>query len=152
MNKIKGVLRSTIMQRPFDFYVATLLFLAGFYSIVSDTWPERVGNGLTHTFITIVSVYLMIASGVVMAAFSCKRAKKPIFTLMGEMYGWLFISAGSLATTLMYIGSVISNEPSSWGLWAILLFVWSGMAIASGVRFLDLLYVYRSIKNQWNQE
>lgn len=152
MNKVKGVLRSTIMQRPFDFYVAALLFLTGLYSVVSDTWPEQVGGGLTHAFITIVSVYLMISAGVIMAALSCKRAKRPIFTLMGEMYGWLFVSAASIATTLMYIGSVISNEPSSWGLWATLLFVWSGMAIASGVRFLDLLYVYRSIKHSWNQE
>lgn len=147
MNKFKGVLRSTIMQRPFDFYVAMLLFLAGFYSIISDTWPEQVGYGLTHVFIVVVSIYLMISAGVIMIALSCKRAKRPIFTLMGEMYGWLFVCAASVATTLMYIGSILNDAPSSWWLWGILVFVWSGMSVASGVRFLDLLYVYRSIRN-----
>lgn len=146
MNKVKGALRSTVMQRPFDFYVAMLLFLAGFYSIVSDTWPEQVATGITHTFLVIVSIYLMIAGIVIMLALCCKRAKRPIFTLMGEMYGWLFVCAASVATTLMYMGSMIHNAPPSWWLWGILVFVWTGMSVASGVRFLDLLYVYRSIK------
>lgn len=152
MNKIKGVLRSTIMQRPFDFYVAFLLFCASLYSLLSDTWPQQNGKGLVGTLITIVSIYMMVSAGVVMLALSCKRTKRPIFTLMGEMYGWLFISAASLATTLMYVGTIIKHPPSSWLLWATLFFVWAGMATASGVRFLDLLYVYRGIKNKWNQE
>jgi hypothetical protein len=43
MENFKRVLRNKLRQRPFDFYVAVILFITGFYSIVSDTWP-RIGK------------------------------------------------------------------------------------------------------------
>lgn len=147
MNKVLGFFQSRkVWMRPFDFYVALLLFVAGLYSIVNDTWPETVGNELTEGFIVFVSVYLMTAAAVIMASLLCKRASRPVFTLMGEMYGWMFVAAASLATSLMYIGAVIHNEPTSWWLWGILFTVWVGMTIASAIRSFDLFLVYRSLK------
>lgn len=147
MNKVLGFFQSRkVWMRPFDFYVALLLFVAGLYSIVSDTWPETVGNGLTQTFIVIVSVYLMTAAAVIMLSLICKRASRPVFSLMGEMYGWMFVAAASLATSLMYVGAALHHEPSSWWLWGILFTVWVGMTIASAIRSFDLFLVYRSLK------
>lgn len=147
MNKVLGFFQSRkVWMRPFDFYVALLLFCAGLYSIVNDTWPESVGTPLTQTFIIIVSLYLMTAAAVIMLSLTCKRASRPVFSLMGEMYGWMFVAAASLATSLMYIGAALYNEPSSWWLWSILFTVWVGMTIASAIRSFDLFLVYRSLR------
>jgi hypothetical protein len=147
MNKVLGFFQSRkVWMRPFDFYVALLLFVAGLYSIVNDTWPETVGNDTTEAFIVIVSLYLMTAAAVIMASLLCKRASRPVFSLMGELYGWMFVAAASLATSLMYIGSAVSHTPDSWWLWGILLTVWVGMTIASAIRSFDLFLVYRSLK------
>lgn len=146
MSEIKGVLRNHLLERPFDFYVAFLLFLVGVYSIVSDHWPEGIDNGLVRMLIMIISFYYILASVIVMISLSCRRRRCPVLSLMGEMYGWLFISAASFASVLMYIGSVFGGAPQSWAAWGILLIVWFGLFIASGLRFLDLFNVYRSIK------
>jgi hypothetical protein len=145
--QVKGFFQSRrVWKRPFDFYAAFLLFVVGLYSIVNDQWPESVKNSIAETFIVIVSLYLMTAAAVIMATLLCKKASRPIFSLIGEMYGWMFVAAGSLATTIMYIGSILYNEPSSWWLWGILFTVWMGMTIASSIRSFDLFLVYRSLK------
>ena len=147
MNKVLGFFQSRkVWMRPFDFYVALLLFCAGLYSIINDTWPESVGSELTQTFIVIVSLYLMTAAAVIMASLLCKRASRPVFSLMGEMYGWMFVAAASLATSLMYISAILHHEPSSWWLWGILFTIWVGMTIASSLRSFDLFLVYRSLR------
>jgi hypothetical protein len=146
MNNIKGVLRNKLRQRPFDFYVAVLLFIVGLYSIVSDTWPENVENKVVSTIIVIISLYLMVASVMIMSSLSCKRQNHPVLALMGEMYGWMFVASASLATLLLYLGSLIGNNPSSWWAFAAMIVVWGGMLLASIVRFLDLLIIYRGLK------
>ena len=147
MRKVKGFFQSRkVWRRPFDFYVAFLLFVAGLYSIVNDTWPESVGNSVTQAFIVLVSLYMMTAAAVIMSTLLCKKASRPVFSLMGEMYGWMFVAAASLATSIMYIGSALYSDPNSWWLWAILLTVWVGMTIASSIRSFDLFLVYRSLK------
>lgn len=120
--------------------------MAGLYSVVNESWPESVGSPLTQAFIVIVSLYLMTAAAVIMASLLCKKASRPIFSLMGEMYGWMFVAAASLATSLMYVGAVLHNEPTSWWLWGILFTIWVGMTIASSIRSFDLFLVYRSLK------
>lgn len=147
MNNVKGFFQSRkVWKRPFDFYVAALLFLAGLFSIVNDDWPESVSSTTEQTFIVIVSLYLMAAAAVIMASLLCRNTQRPVFSLMGEMYGWLFVAAASLATSLMYVGGVINDAPSSWWTWAILFILWVGMTIASSIRSFDLFLVYRSLK------
>lgn len=140
------MLRNKLRERPFDFYVAILLFITGFYSIISDTWPESVENKLVSTLIVIISLYLMGASVIIMASLSCKRQKHPVLALMGEMYGWMFVASASLATIILYFGSLIGNSPSSWWAFSALVLIWGGMLIASAIRFFDLLIIYRSLK------
>lgn len=146
MNQIKGVLRNHLFERPFDFYVAFLIFLAGIYSFISDSWPEKADTHMAETFIVTISLYLIISSAIVMASLVLRRRKWPVFSLMGEMYGWLFISAASIATVLMYVGVAISYTPNKWSMWIVMVVIWFGLFIASGVRFLDLFRVYRSVK------
>ncbi len=146
MENFKGVLRNKLRQRPFDFYVAVLLFITGFYSIVSDTWPEDIGNKIVSTIIVIISLYLMGASTMIMLSLSCKRQKHPVLALMGEMYGWMFVASASLATIFLYLGSLIGDQPSSWWAFTAMMIVWVGMLLASIVRFFDLLIIYRGLK------
>lgn len=146
MNKIKGVLQTRLTQRPFDFYLAAMLFITGLITIVSDEWPERLENNINQVFLGIVSGYLMIAGAVIMASLACKRRKYPILTLLGEMYGWLFVSAASVATTLMYCATLLGHEPKNPWTLTLIVSVWFGMAVASFMRFFDLFSVYRSTR------
>jgi hypothetical protein len=146
MSNIKGVVRSHLRERPFDFYVAALLFLVGFYAVVSDSWPESIGNALVSTIIYIVSLYYIIAGVVIMLSLGCNRKKHPVWALMGEMYGWMFVAAAALATVLTYCGSLVSGNVSDIPIALLLLAVWLGLFISSAVRFIDLFSVYRSLK------
>ena len=146
MDKIKGVLHAKLRERPFDFYVAILLFITGFYSVVSDDWPEDVENRTFSTIIVIISLYLMGASTIIMWSLGCHRKKYPVLALMGEMYGWMFISFAALATLILYFGSLLGDAPNSWWAFFAIIIIWGGMMIASGIKFLDLLVVYRSLK------
>lgn len=146
MTNIKGVVRSHLRERPFDFYVAALLFLVGFYAVVSDSWPESIGNVLVSTIIYIVSLYYIIAGAVIMLSLGCNRKKHPVWALMSEMYGWMFVAAAALATVLTYCGSLVSGNVSNAPLAVLLLAVWLGLFVSSTVRFIDLFSVYRSLK------
>jgi len=146
MESIKGVLRNHLRERPFDFYVAFLLFGVGTYTIVNDNWPESIQSTFVQTAIAAISIYLVAASAIIMFSLTCRRKKWPVLSLIGEMYGWLFVSAASIATVLLYIGVVLGDAPSSWTSWIVMISIWFGLFIASGLRFLDLFNVYRSIK------
>lgn len=145
MNQIKGLFRNHLRDRPFDFYVAFVLFLLGAWGFIDPTWPEYYADGGMLILMTIISVYLMISSGFIMASLLCKRQKHPVLALMGEMYGWFFIAAAALATSIVYLVALY-NGVNNFSVWAIWFLIWAGMAIAAGVRAFDLFYFYRSLK------
>jgi hypothetical protein len=147
MNKIKGVLRNKLRERPFDFYVAALLFAVGIYGIISDSWPESVGVDWANTIIVIISLYLMFAGAVIMLSLGCQRKKYPVLSLIGEMYGWLFVCSASVAIMLTEVGALAMAKPTSWWEWGIMMGVWGGLLLSSFIRFIDLYIVYRRIHN-----
>jgi hypothetical protein len=138
MNTVRGAVRRGLRDRPFDFYVAFLIFLAGTYSFVSDTWPEKYHSQTTSILIYIVSIYMVVASLLVMFSLLCDRSTRPVFSLLAEMWGWLAISAASTATFLMYAWILISQGYSDFGLSFVLDLIWLGMALASFFRSLDI--------------
>jgi hypothetical protein len=143
--RIKGMFRSHLRERPFDFYTAFVLFLLGVYGIVDDGWPESLIIEDYSWIITLISVYLMIPSGMIMLSLTCNKKKRPIFALVSEMYGWMFISAAATATALSYIGAIVVSYPENILSWSIWFVIWVGMAIASLVRACDLYSFYRSL-------
>lgn len=145
MNNIKGALRNHLRERPFDFYVAFVLFMLGVWGFVDPTWPEEYVSGEMLILMAIISVYLMVSSGFIMASLLCKRQRHPVLALMGEMYGWFFIAAAALATSIIYLVALYHGVQDFF-IWAIWFLIWGGMAIASSVRAFDLLYFYRSLK------
>lgn len=142
MQAINGTLRN-LRERPFDFYVAFLIFLAGCYALFSQTWPESFHEQSTTILIHIVSIYMVTAALIVMASLLCNRSKRPIFSIMAEMWGWLAISAASTATFLMYSFMLATNEVQDLGVASVLDLVWLGMALASGFRSLDIYLAIR---------
>jgi hypothetical protein len=145
VNRIKGVFRNHLRERPFDFYVAFVLFMLGVWGFVDPTWPEKYTDDGMYILMTIISVYLMISAAFIMSSLMCKRQKHPVLALMGEMYGWLFIAAAALATSIVYLVALYHGV-NSFSIWAIWFLIWSGMAIAASVRAIDLFYFYRSLK------
>lgn len=141
MNSIKGAVRKHLRDRPFDFYVAFMIFLAGTYSILSPDWPESVHSASTSLLIYIVSIYMMIASAIVMSSLLCNRQKRPVFALLAEMWGWLAISASSTAAFLMYTYMIVSQNADNLAVSTVLDFVWLGLALASGLRSLDIYLI-----------
>lgn len=143
MFSVKGAFRNNLRDRPFDFYVAFLIFLAGCYALLSTTWPESVHNNSTSILIHIVSAYMVLSSLIVITSLLCNRSKRPIFSIMAEMWGWLAISAASSATFLMYSFMLATKDVADLGLAAALDLVWLGMALASGFRSLDIYLAIR---------
>ena len=145
MNSIKRVFRNHLRERPFDFYVAFVLFLLGAWGFIDPVWPESYADGDLLFIMSVVSIYLMISSGFIMASLLCKRQRHPVLALMGEMYGWFFIASAALATSIVYLVALYNGvfNVSTWFIWFL---IWIGLAISAGVRAFDLFYFYRSLK------
>jgi len=119
--------------------------MLGVWGFVDPSWPEKYSDGGMYILMTVISVYLMISAGFIMASLLCKRQKHPVLALMGEMYGWFFIAAAAIATSIVYLVALYHGV-ESFSIWAIWFLIWAGMAIAASVRALDLFYFYRSLK------
>lgn len=148
MNDVKGVFRNHLRERPFDFYVAFNLFLLGAWGIVDPRWPENYFNSATSTLVVLIGIYLMISSSFIITSLLCRRSRHPILALMGEMYGWLFISAASFALSILFlVGSFhhhqMSNNIHIWIIWSL---IWMGLFVSSAIRSSDLYNFYRSLR------
>lgn len=141
------MLRNHLRERPFDFYVAFLLFGVGAYTIVNDHWPESINSPFVQTAIAAISIYLIASSAIIMFSLFCRGKKWPVLSIMGEMYGWLFVAAASIATVLLYISAILNGALPDWSSWIVITSIWFGLFIASGLRFLDIFNIYRSIKH-----
>jgi len=147
MKNIWGRLPEGLRERPFDVYTAFILFLMGIYGIVDDSFPERFSNQLTVFFINIISAYLMAASSVILVALFKDKRQYPVFNLFGQLFGWAFISAAALATSLIYATSILfAGSPDSWALWSVWLLIWFTMFVASMLRTMELYNIYRGCK------
>jgi len=145
VNILRKSLNIHLRDRPFDFYVAFVLFMLGFWAFIDPTWPERYTDDGMFLLMMFIMVYLMIASGFIMASLLCKRQKHPVLALMGEMYGWFFIAAAALATSIIYLVALYHGI-GSFAVWSVWFVIWVGMFIAASVRAIDLFYFYRSLK------
>ena len=138
------MLKGKLRKNPFDFYVAFVLFMFGVSGFVDPHWPEDYVSGVLLTIVNIINIYLILSSLLILLSLSCKRQSHPILALIGEMYGWIFIGAASLAIFVIYIAALYNQLSNMWllAIWAV---IWAGMAVAAGVRALDLFYFYRGL-------
>ena len=143
MKKILGALPDGLRERPLDFYTAFVLFLVGVYGIVDETFPERYQQPISHIFIHLISIYLIVAASLVLSSLFCNKKNKPVYAFLTEFFGWMLICAASVAASLLYVASAVLYDISSWVTWTIWLLIWIGMAVASLIRTYDLYVITR---------
>jgi hypothetical protein len=119
-------------------FAALLCFIVGLQMIVDPKFPEKTGGVLEWSLITWISIYLMVASVLLIVVLCSNRETCKAFTLFGGMYGWFFISSASLAMTLFYIASFIWYESQVLSFTLIITIVWCAMFIASLILSYDL--------------
>lgn len=146
MQEIKGALRNRLRERPFDFYAAFAIFIAGAYALFSPSWPAPTAAPQINIMVNLVSVYLMIASAFVISALLCNKQKRPVYAIFAEMWGWLAICAASFAVSLMYIARTVYFGSDNLIMSVVLIFIWFGMCLASGFRSLDIYLILRGVK------
>lgn len=140
-----------LRARTLDFYVAFLVFFIGFSGIADPTWPERFSHSWEYWLVFVEDIYLMVASVVIMASLIIREKKSCkinvlIPSIIGEMFGWLFISTASAVIILSswwIPPSALVEETNSVSFFAWIL-IWLGLGISSFLRYLDLRIHYRS--------
>lgn len=146
MSSLKGALSNRLRERPFDFYAALVIFIAGAYALLSPSWPEETDIPQITILVNIISLYMMVAAGLVLSALLCNRQKRPIYAVFAEMWGWLAIAAASFAVSLMYIARLVYNGSDNLIMGILLMIIWLGMCIASSFRSLDIYLILRGNK------
>lgn len=139
-----------IRARPLDFYVAFLVLFLGVSGLVDPTWPERFEDSVIYWVVMIEDIYLIMASIVIMTSLLIREKKCKlrilIPSIIGEMFGWLFVSSAAwvIVLTAWWIppSAVVDvHNPLSFWSWIL---VWVGLGISSFFRYLDLRHHYRS--------
>jgi hypothetical protein len=144
LKNVWGRLPKDLRERPFDVYTACVLFLVGVYGIVDSTFPERYSDELSPFLTNIISIYLVVASGAILYSLSTDAKKCSPSKVICEFFGWAFIAAAALATSILYVFGLINYaHPDSWTVWVIWLIVWMMMFVASSIRCLGLYIVYK---------
>ena len=140
-----------LRARTLDFYVAFLVFFLGLSGLVDPTWPERFGDSAFYWIVMVEDIYLMSASATIMIALIFRtwcgiKCRYLIPSVVGETYGWLFISAAAwvivLSSPWIPPSAVVEaeNHLSFWSWIA----VWVGLGLSSFLRYIDLKRFYRS--------
>lgn len=142
MNKIIKPL-GDVKEHPFDIFVAIVLFLLGTYAFVDGCFPESVSGGPSW-LIDIVCAYFMVSSLLIIIS-SCKFCMKstPVFSIVGQVYGWGFISAAALATSISYLSVFFHGGADNWISWGIWLVIWLGLSIISLNKSLSIYKFYK---------
>ena len=74
------------MKRPFDLYVALLVFLLGLYGLIDPNWPPLESTPLLAMILTIEDIYLVSAGVIIMASIIFGRFN-PVRAVISEMFG-----------------------------------------------------------------
>ena len=137
---------SAVRNKPFGIYVACVIWGVGLVGLIAGP-PFEVAITPSQFFVTAVSVYFLTAATVVIVAMFSDEKKRPILSIFGEMYGWLFIAAAALATCVMYIESLFTyGMPSSVSEFVLWMGIWLGLFITASVRSVDILVSNRGQK------
>lgn len=146
-NTIFRALPHALRERPLDFYTAAVLFFIGAYELFGTSFADRFENNVFYFIIHIIGGYLLAASSLIIATMLCNKVKRPVFSIMGEFYGWMLVVSASVATVMLYLSSLIwGGSPENWATWSVWIVAWIGMAIASFLRTVDLWQTFKVIR------
>jgi hypothetical protein len=144
LKNVWGRLPKDLRERPFDVYTACVLFLVGVYGIVDSTFPERYSDELSPILTSVISIYLVVASGAILISLMKDANKCNPTKIVLEFFGWGFIAAAALATSILYIFGLMNYaHPDSWTVWVIWLIVWMMLFVAASIRSLGIYIAYK---------
>lgn len=140
-----------LRARTLDFYVAFLVFFLGLSGLLDPTWPERFDGSSLYWIILIEDIYLMAAAVIIMTSLIartwCKgKCKLLIPTIIGETFGWLFVSAAAwviVVSSPWVPPSAIVESGNHISFWSWIA-VWVGLGLSSFFKYIDLKRFYRS--------
>lgn len=135
-----------IRKRPFDFFVAFIVFLLGLYGFFDPNFPEDYDWPI-WAIMMFEDVYLVAAGAVIMASLIMRETgKRVVCSLAMEMFGWMFVSvaAAVITVTSYWVPSSVFAGPDQP---AAINYLWMGfwacLATASLFRYLDMHQWYR---------
>ena len=147
LKNVWGRLPKDLRERPFDVYTACVLFLVGVYGIVDSTFPERYSDELSPFIANAISIYLVVASSAILYSLSINSNKCSAAKVLCEFFGWAFVAAAALATSIIYVFGLLNYaHPESWVIWVVWLIVWLLLFIASGISSLGIYLKYKGKK------
>lgn len=92
-----GSVAKILKEKPFDFYAAASTLAIALFAFINPNFPELIHTEVSVILWKVIEIYLISASLVVLGSMFCPK-EKASFKYYGEMYGWFFIAAASIAT------------------------------------------------------
>lgn len=144
MNNAWGRLPIALRSRPFDVFIAVILGLAGVYQILDPTFPESQQNILPGFVLLMISIY-MIAASLAIIVFMFHKCRNVFFQWYGQMYGWMFMNAATLAITIFdaWVGLTLPIE-NALLFWSFFVF-WILISIATFIKWFDMWNVIKAV-------
>jgi hypothetical protein len=141
-----------IRSRPFDFFVAFLVFFIGGYGFFDPDWPEKF-DAFTAFILTVEDIYLVVASSIIMSGlvvneFLIKKkcqGRLFVFSIVFQMFAWLFLSVAGwvIAISTPWIPPSVFAEQEGPLLW-IWTVVWALFASGAWLRYRYIRHMTRS--------
>jgi hypothetical protein len=148
LKNVWGRIPRDLRERPFDVYTACVLFLVGVYGIVDSSFPERYSDELSPVLTSAISIYLVVASSAILYSLMKDVKKCSVSKVLCEFFGWGFIAAAALATSILYVFGLMNYaHPDSWVVWVVWLIVWMMLFVAASIRSLGVYLTYKGKKN-----
>ena len=143
MTNIWGRIPVKLRERPFDAFSAVLLAILGLYQLLDPNWPEEVAQSINGVLIVIISLYLMFAGIVIVAAMSADYRKTPVFCFFGQMYGWAFMAAATAAIEMITIYNAMQLPIGFYPLLILWVTSWFLITVSAVARSVSLWRRYR---------
>lgn len=135
-------------ERPFDAYTALALIAVGVYGLVDPNFPENTTNAVGALLFTMIEIYFIVASVVLLSALLCKSHNHPMFSYLGQMYSWAFISAAGIAVMTFQLWVNIVDNIESPALYWLIFFIFGCVGWAAFFRSMDMYMTLRNIKER----
>jgi glucan phosphoethanolaminetransferase (alkaline phosphatase superfamily) len=137
-------------ERPFDAYTALALIAVGFYGLIDPRFPEDSTDVIGALLFTIIEIYFIVASVVMLLALLCNSKTRPTFSYLGQMYAWAFIAAAGIAVMTFQLWINIVDGVETPALWWLIFFIFGCVGWAAFFRSMDMYLKLKKLNKEKN--
>lgn len=135
-----------LRNKPFTLYVVSLIWLANAFALVTGTTAGLIFLPANGWLVFIITLYFLVSSTIIILSTFANSSKHSTFSVFGQMYGWLALSAASASAAVLYIVNWFGAYHFAYPLeFIFIIFVWLGLAGASLLRSTDILINHKEI-------